>query len=150
MQTGSLVNPQALRDARVKAGLTQHELARLIGVAGGERVSRWERGASAPRAEILHRIATIVNMRPADLLNPTHGEVDLRRLRVLAGLSARQVAEQAHLSVPTYTRWESGHIDRMPPAAALKALAEALGVKVSEVATALTAARNAARRPLQP
>lgn len=142
MQPDPLVNPQALRDARVKAGLTQHELARLVGVAGGERVSRWERGASAPRPEVLRRIAGILNVGSAVLLTPARGEPDLRRLRVTAGLSARHVAERTHISIPTYARWESGHIDRMPSRAALETLAQALDVSLSEVTAALAAARR--------
>jgi transcriptional regulator with XRE-family HTH domain len=142
MHPDPIVDPRALRLARERSGLTQHELARLVGVAGGERVSRWERGASAPRAEVLHRIATVLNVRSADLLTPVQGPADLRRLRVMAGRSARQVAERTHISVPTYARWESGHIDRMPATVALEALAEALGVSVDEVTVALAATRR--------
>ena len=47
------IDPSALRTARESAGLTQHELARLVGAAGGERVSRWELGASVPRPDFL-------------------------------------------------------------------------------------------------
>jgi transcriptional regulator with XRE-family HTH domain len=57
MHRESWLNPEALRAARVRAGLTQHELARLVGVAGGERVSRWELGTSRPRPEILRNRA---------------------------------------------------------------------------------------------
>ena len=142
MEPEPLVDAQALRHARVRAGLTQHGLARLIGVAGGERVSRWERGASAPRPEVLHRIAAAVDVPVEDLLVPVQGAPDLRRLRLLAGLSARQVAEQAHLSLPTYARWEAGRIDRMPPTAALEGLAAALSVSVDDATAALTVARR--------
>lgn len=141
MNPNPLVDPEALREARVKAGLTQHELARLIGVAGGERVSRWERGASAPRPELLRRIAAVLDVGLRDLLTPVAGDSDLRRLRVLAGHSARDVADRAHMSVPTYARWESGHIDR-PSIASLETLAEVLGVSPAVVAAALTAARR--------
>ncbi|WP_425577343.1 helix-turn-helix domain-containing protein [Nocardioides endophyticus] len=47
------LDPSVLRAAREEAGLTQHELARLVGVAGGERISRWELGASVPRPDFL-------------------------------------------------------------------------------------------------
>jgi transcriptional regulator with XRE-family HTH domain len=83
-----------------------------------------------------------LNVRSADLLTPVQGPADLRRLRVMAGRSARQVAERTHISVPTYARWESGHIDRMPATVALEALAEALGVSVDEVTVALAATRR--------
>ena len=137
-----LVDPTALRVAREAAGITQHGLARLIGVAGGERVSRWERGASEPRPEALHRIAKVLEVEVQTLLIPSERGADLRRLRVLAGLSARQVAERTHVSVPTYARWESGHIERLPSQGALETLAETLDVTVSEVRAALSAARR--------
>ena len=67
-------------------GLTQHELARLIDVAGGERISRWELGSSAPRPEMLHRLAEVLKVDAADLLEAGR-PADLRRLRTSAGLS---------------------------------------------------------------
>jgi transcriptional regulator with XRE-family HTH domain len=121
-------------------GLTQHELARLIDVAGGERISRWELGSSAPRPEILHRLAQALNVGAADLLE-SGGPADLRRLRTSAGLSARTLAAQAHLSVPTYVRWESGRTKRPPDRSALKLLAKALKVTVEDVESAIVAAR---------
>ena len=136
----SVVDPAALRDARLRMGLTQHELARLIGVAGGERISRWELGSSAPRPEILHRLAQALNVGAADLLE-IGGSADLRRLRTSAGLSARTLAAQAHLSVPTYVRWESGRNKRLPARQALNPLAKALNVTVEDVESALVTAR---------
>ena len=120
--------------------LTQHELARLIDVAGGERISRWELGSSAPRPEILHRLAQVLNVPTADLLEPG-GPADLRRLRTSAGLSARTLAARAHMSVPTYVRWESGRIKRIPVNQALKPLAMALNVTVDDVESAIVTAR---------
>jgi transcriptional regulator with XRE-family HTH domain len=144
MPADPLVDPTALRAARERAGFTQHELARLIGVAGGERVSRWERGASEPRPEVLRRIAAVLKVRTVNLLAPGDGAADLRRLRVLAGLSARQVAELSHMSLPTYARWESGQTMALPSAASLDALAQILGVTPAQVAAALMAARRGA------
>jgi len=134
------VDPVALRDARLRMGLTQHELARLIDVAGGERISRWELGSSAPRPETLHRLAQALNVGPADLLE-AGGPVDLRGLRTSAGLSARSLAARAHMSAPTYIRWESGRTKRLPASRALKPLAKALNVTVEDVASAIAAAR---------
>ena len=135
----------ALRDARLRMGLTQHELARLVDVAGGERISRWELGSSAPRPEILHRLAQALNVAAADLLE-AGGPADLRRLRTLAGISARTLAAQAHMSVPTYIRWESGRIKRLPASQALKPLAKALNVNVEDVESAIVTARTNARQ----
>ena len=145
MRVESSVDPGALRDARLRMGLTQHELARLIDVAGGERISRWELGSSAPRPEILHRLAQALNVGAADLLE-TGGPADLRRLRTSAGLSARTLAAQAHLSVPTYVRWESGRNKRLPARQALNPLAKALNVTVEDVESAIVTARANARQ----
>jgi transcriptional regulator with XRE-family HTH domain len=125
-------------------GLTQHELARLIDVAGGERISRWELGSSAPRPEMVHRLAQVLNVGAAELLEAT-GPADLRRLRTFAGLSARTLAARAHMSVPTYVRWESGRTKRLPARAALKPLAKALGVSVEDVESAFATAMANAR-----
>jgi transcriptional regulator with XRE-family HTH domain len=141
------VDPVALRDARLRVGLTQHELARLIDVAGGERISRWELGSSVPRPEMIHRLAQALNVDVADLLE-AGGPSDLRRLRTSAGLSARSLAARAHMSVPTYIRWESGRTKRVPPRQALKPLAKALNVTVEAVESAIataTATANAAQ-----
>jgi transcriptional regulator with XRE-family HTH domain len=136
----SCVDPVALRDARLRMGLTQHELARLIDVAGGERISRWELGSSAPRPEILQRLAQALNVGASDLLD-AGGPADLRRLRTSAGLSARTLARRAHMSVPTYVRWESGRAKRIPAKQALKPLAKALNVTVEDVESAIVTAR---------
>ena len=139
MRVESGVDPLALRDARIRMGLTQHELARLIDVAGGERISRWELGSSAPRAELLHRLAEALHVGVEDLLD-AGGPADLRRLRTTAGLSARTVAARAHISAPTYIRWESGGTKRLPARQALKPLANALNVTVEDVASAIATA----------
>ena len=145
MRVESGVDPLALRDARLRMGLTQHELARLIDVAGGERISRWELGSSAPRAELLHRLAEALNVGVADLLD-AGGPADLRRLRTFAGISARTLAARAHMSVPTYIRWESGRIKRLPARQALEPLAKALNVNVEDVESAIGTARTNARQ----
>ena len=135
----------ALRDARLRLGLTQHELARLIDVAGGERISRWELGSSAPRPEILHRLAQALNVDVAELLG-AGGPADLRRLRTSVGLSARTLAARAHVSVPTYIRWESGRTKRLPARQALKPLAKALNVPAQDVESAIVTSRANARQ----
>ena len=136
------MDPAALRAARERAGLTQHQLARLVGVAGGERVSRWELGTSEPRPEILVRLAKVLDVAALDLLDVADG-ADLRAVRFAAGLSPSEVAAAAHLSVRTYVRWESGEGTRLPDSAQVAALAKAL--KVSQ--KALLAAFDCTREP---
>ena len=129
--------PAALRDARIAAGLTQHQLARAVGVAGGERVSRWELGTSAPRLHLVRRLATVLDVPAEQLLASPSGPLGLRELRVAAGVSAQELAGRAQVSVPTVVRWESGRFVRLPPREVLELLAAGLGVPVERVEAAL-------------
>lgn len=76
-------------------------------------------------------------MATSDLL-VSREEPDLRRLRMSTGLSAREVAVRAHMSVPTLVRWESGRFVNVPSAAAVERLAVVLGVNVEGVRRAIT------------
>jgi transcriptional regulator with XRE-family HTH domain len=128
MPAEPVVDPEVLRTARERAGLTQHELARLIGVAGGERISRWELGTSRPRGyKVLHRLADALAIEPNALLVPAREGPDLRRLRFIAGLSTRQLAKQARMSEGNLSHWEAGHAMRIPARVALKPLARPSG-----------------------
>jgi len=51
------VDGHALQRARSARGLTQGQLARVIDVSGGERVSEWERGVKAPAVRIIPELA---------------------------------------------------------------------------------------------
>jgi transcriptional regulator with XRE-family HTH domain len=136
------VDPSALRAAREKAGLTQHELARLVGAAGGERVSRWELGTSEPRPEFIAKLAHTLGL-PASRLIRFEGEgPDLRALRLQAGLTVSELATRTNLSVPTYLRWESGRWARLPSPAVLEAIARALDESVDVVAAGFRAAQR--------
>src|SRR5665647_327542 len=90
--------------------------------------------------ETLHRLAQALNVGTADLLE-AGAPADLRRLRTAAGLSASSLASQAHMSVPTYVRWESGRNKRLPDRQVLKPLAMALNVTVEDVESAIVTAR---------
>lgn len=139
------VDPAALRVARENAGLTQHQLARLIGVAGGERVSRWELGTSEPRPEFLHPLAAALEVTPSQLLRLEGSVPDLRALRLGAGLGVKDLVEKTHLSTPTYLRWESGRWTRLPEQSARKALAAALGVPATTLVEAFREAQRLRR-----
>lgn len=52
---------------REKKGLTQAELARLLGVTPAA-VSKWENGSSKPRVEVLFQLADILEVRPEELI----------------------------------------------------------------------------------
>lgn len=136
------VDPSALRSARERAGITQSELARRVGVVGGERVSRWELGRSQPRPDLLVRLAEELDVRPRQLVKPASQVPDLRALRLAAGLDAYEVVEAIHLSLPTYRRWEQGQWSRLPASSLIGSLAEALKASHAEVERAFRSARD--------
>jgi transcriptional regulator with XRE-family HTH domain len=136
------VDPAALRAARERAGLTQHQLARLVGVAGGERVSRWELGTSEPRPAILVRLAKVLKLSPMELLDVEAG-ADLRALRFAVGLSPDEVAAAALVSKRTYVRLEGGRWTRLPDQAQIASLAAVLKVPEPALRDALVRTRDA-------
>jgi transcriptional regulator with XRE-family HTH domain len=135
------VDGAAIRRARTARGLTQHQLARILDVAGGERISLWELGQGEPRAELVPRLATALGVPPRHLLS-IDGPVDLRALRLAAGLTTAQVAAAVPVSRQTFEKWETGKQAASP--AARPALAAVLGVGAEEVAAAAEAARRGA------
>lgn len=145
---GGTIDAQALREARLRAGITQHDLSNLIGVAGGVRISQWERGVQTPRPEITARLADALQVPVSELLVP-RTRPDLRELRLAAGLPLRAVAE--HLSMPasTYAHWEGGARKTLPGEGVLARLAECLGTDPDAVRGAFerTIERPRHRRP---
>ena len=57
----------AVRTARVRAGLTQEDVAERIGMAS-EVYGRMERGQMLPRVENLRRLCLVLNVPPQELL----------------------------------------------------------------------------------
>ena len=134
--------PQAFRRARVAAGFTQHELARMVGVAGGERVSRWELGRSTPRPDTLARAAAVLSVDVEILLVGGEAPRDLRSLRHARGLTLAELAHQVHVSKSTISRWEMGHGFRELAPGTVRLLADALGVSSTTVRTAMGHSRQ--------
>ena len=144
------VDPSALRAAREKAGLTQHALARLVGAAGGERVSRWELGTSEPRPAFIARLARILGLPALQLIRFEGAGPDLRALRLQAGLTARELADRTNLSLPTYLRWESGRWDAPAESCRARGIAGALDESVDVVAVGFRAAQRLREVPQLP
>lgn len=138
----SELDPSALRVAREHAGLTQHELARLVGAAGGERISRWELGTSAPRPDFLVKLAGVLDIAPLRLIH-IDGEVpDLRALRLQAGLTVPELAAAVNVAVPTYYAWEQGRWARLPAARQVEKFARPLSQSVDAVVAAFHEAQR--------
>ena len=62
------VDGAALRLARLERGMTQSELADVLRVAGGERVSAWERGVNQPDVRLVPVLAEVLGVDPAALI----------------------------------------------------------------------------------
>lgn len=133
----SSVDPAALRAARQKAGLTQHQVARRLDVAGGEAVARWERGASEPKPATLRRLADVLGITPSELLQRDGDKIDLRYLRLAAGLESSVVAAELHVTMNTYLRWERGAWTQMPGGSVINGLAKTFHVTPETVISAL-------------
>ncbi len=131
------VDGDALFRARSARGLTQSQLARMVDIAGGERVSQWERGVRGPAVRLIPAVATALGVSPLELLAMPNG-VDLRALRLASGQTSSEVAEQLHVSTATYLRWESGRQGPPKDPAVRRSLSRALGVRVSELEVALS------------
>lgn len=125
-----------MRAARERAGLSQNELARVLGLAGGVRVSKWERGVARPRSpHALHAVASVLNVEARELLAPEK-EPNLRWLRFAAGVSVGELAAAAHCAVSTVKRWEAQGL-HAPSDALVCTLAATLGTSSDRVKGAL-------------
>lgn len=136
------VNPVAIRDAREAAGLTQHQLAREVGIAGGERVSKWELGTAVPRLEVLAKVARAVDVDVQALLAPGFRLVGVARLRAAQSLSVSETARRCHVSIATYERWEGGRTVRGPSGASLTLFAQVMRVSEAEAEAAFRQSGN--------
>lgn len=59
--------PENLKKFRIKAGLTQEELAKQLGKTKNV-ISNWERGENRPDAETIAKICAILNVTPNEIL----------------------------------------------------------------------------------
>lgn len=94
--------------ARVECGYSQSELARMLRVAGQQRVVNWEQGRETPRPEYVAKLAKLLSVSPFELLGADRGSADLPTLRIAHGMAAYEVAARLGVSRPTYSRLERG------------------------------------------
>ncbi|MGH3737260.1 MAG: helix-turn-helix domain-containing protein [Micromonosporaceae bacterium] len=105
-RAGVTIARERLRDARQQRGLSQRELAELVGVYGSD-ISAYETGRTRPDPATLRRLAAALDLDPLDLLDPDT-PVSLPVLRSRAGLTQAAVAAAAGLSRSTYAAIERG------------------------------------------
>lgn len=135
----------ALRKA---AGLTQADLAALIGSPGRElRVGEWERGEVQPRPQFLARLAAALGVPPLELLDVDAADPPLIALRLAAGLTLDQVSQVTGLSITAYRRLEIGVVRRNPEPAGMQRLAGALGVSLERLGRSLQRSREERSKP---
>jgi transcriptional regulator with XRE-family HTH domain len=58
-----------LRQHRVKAHLTQHDVAQHLSYTSPQFVSNWERGVSLPPLEVLPRLSSLYGIPPKDVID---------------------------------------------------------------------------------
>jgi transcriptional regulator with XRE-family HTH domain len=57
----------SLRAARKNAGLLQLDVAKKLGFAGTDRISRWEKGSGCPHLVNLFKLSVLYGFYPHDL-----------------------------------------------------------------------------------
>ena len=80
--------PTYLRTHRKKAGLSQHEVAHLVGMSNGSKVSRHERFVSVPQLETILAYELIFRTEARTLFAGVYEKVEanvIERARVLVG-----------------------------------------------------------------
>lgn len=129
------VDPAALRRWRRAARISQRELAARIGHMRPDAISKYERGRHRPDVEVLTRIAAALDV-PVRLLLRDDAPHSLRVLRICAGLTQDQVADQMVMSRSTWSDIERGVRalvdDEVGPVASV------LGVTPEQVAKAVS------------
>ena len=135
--------PNRIAELRNAAGLTQSELAAVAGIDPA-RLSRWETGKHRPYVDGALRLAAVLGVTLEELFRgaarPPDESEDLRRrpnqiqtLREAKGLTTIELAER--VGVPAYQvrRWEAGvGVERLRAVHAVL-LAQALGVRVTDL-----------------
>lgn len=143
---GAVFRPSALRAARLRAGLTQLELAARTGVRDVGRVSAWERGTDQPSPVVVPALARELNV-PADELYEADSSA-LELLRRAAGLSLMSLGEASGLGYKRVRQLEKGLTP--PTRLDIARLASALEVSQARVRSAVQAAAATKKKTARP
>lgn len=100
--------PKRLSDARQAKKLSQGELALRASVSSAS-ISAWEVGRTTPQVDRLQRVAKVLGVEMAKLIQVPEGDRKLVNLRELAGRTQAQLAQRAGISTPLLAALERGH-----------------------------------------
>jgi transcriptional regulator with XRE-family HTH domain len=130
-------SPTRLAEARRAAGLSNAQLAEIVGVRRQE-VVRWQSRTTprTPRPQLQLQIAAALGVEVADLVEEE--AVTLATLRRALGLRQADLADQADLPRSTLQALETGKIATLRPDHARR-LSDALRVSLQEVVQAHSA-----------
>lgn len=125
---------EKIREARIKAGLTEKELGDAIGISG-ERIFLYESCYTNPNINTLMKIASYLSLdlsfisedmeKKYSITGMQTGAI-IRKYRLKSGMSRRELAVRAGITIDTVVSYECGK--RNPKINTLKKFADALGV----------------------
>ena len=127
-------NNNPIANARIAKGLTQEQLACIIGV-DKRQISAWERGRFYPSLLILQKIAGALDV---DWVELAEAQLEKKKYSGIAnarhekGWTQRELAEKIGVSQGLISNYENGA--STPTEAALKRLSAVLGVPVEAIA----------------
>lgn len=108
---------ELLKEARMEMGLSQQELADIIGVKV-HSIYNWESGAFEPCEENIIKLSQLFNIEIAQFLIKKHIEEDnkekkikyafIKELRLGRMLSQKELGELLNVTNTTISKWESG------------------------------------------
>ena len=121
---------EALRAARLRAGLRRGEVAQRVGVSEAT-VKGWENGTRAPKASTHAALAKALGVAFETLEKPGPADAeDLRRLRESLGLTQAEAARRMGIHASALKRVEAGA--ELPPDP--KAMARVYGLTAADLA----------------
>ena len=127
-----MFDPKKLKDARLKAGYTQEQIANILGIHPVS-YNRWETGEREPKASYLLKLSSLLNV-PIEYFFTSEDDAKLvglkiKRRREELNLTQEKLAELLRVSWSAVSKWEIG--ERKPSYSCLKKLSKVLDVPVT-------------------
>lgn len=132
-------NRAKLLQARDHAGLSRQDLARLART-GRATIDNWENGRTTPQIDVLVRVAAVLKLSIAELIDIPPDQRYPGDLRILRGLTQPQLAAATGLSTTTVGAIERGEVALTKHNA--EGIAEALHITESTYCQAYERART--------